>query len=35
MGRDGLTVAQFTGKKARDDIVRANNGSFYDLAEKH
>jgi general secretion pathway protein G len=34
MGRDGLTVAQFTGKKARDDIVHANNGSFYDLAEK-
>jgi general secretion pathway protein G len=35
MGRDGLTVAQFTGKKARDDIVRANNGRFCDLAEKH
>jgi len=35
MGRDGLTVAQFTGKKARDDIVRANNGSYYNLAEKH
>ena len=35
MGRDGRTVAQFTGKKARDDIVRANNGSFCDLAEKH
>jgi len=35
MGRDGLTVAQFAGKKARDDIVRANNGSFCDLAEKH
>ena len=34
-GRDGRTVAQFTGKKARDDIVRANNGSFCDLAEKH
>ena len=35
MGRDGRTVAQFTGKKARDDIVRANNGRFYGLAEKH
>lgn len=35
MGRDGLTVAQFTGKKARDDIVRANNGNYCDIAEKH
>ena len=35
MGRDGLTVAQFTGKKARDDIVRANNGKYFGLAEKH
>ena len=35
MGRDGLTVPQFAGKKARDDIVRANNGGFYGLAEKH
>lgn len=35
MGRDGLTQAQFTAKKARDDIVRANDGSFCDLAEKH
>ena len=35
MGRDGLTVPQFAGKKARDDIVRANNGDFYGLAEKH
>jgi general secretion pathway protein G len=35
LGRDGATVAQFTGKVARDDIVRANNGRFYGLAEKH
>ena len=35
MGRDGLTVPQFAGKKARDDIVRANNGFFYGLADKH
>jgi general secretion pathway protein G len=35
MGRDGRTQAQFNGKKARDDIVRANNGRFCDLAEKH
>ncbi len=34
-GRDGTTTAQFNGKKARDDIVRANNGRFCDLAEKH
>ena len=25
MGKDGKTTAQFTGKKARDDIVRAND----------
>ena len=35
MGRDGRTQAQFNGKKARDDIVRANNGLFCDLVEKH
>ena len=35
LGRDGETDAQFTGKNARDDIVRANNGRFYGLAEKH
>lgn len=35
LGRDGETTAQFSGKKARDDIVRANNGRFYGLAEKH
>lgn len=35
LGRDGETTAQFTGKKARDDIVRANNGRYYGLAEKH
>lgn len=35
LGKDGSTIAQFTGKKARDDIVRANNGRFYGLAENH
>ena len=35
LGQDGVTTAQFTGKEARDDIVRANNGRFYGLAEKH
>ena len=35
LGRDGVTTAQVTGKDARDDVVRANNGRFYGLAEKH
>jgi general secretion pathway protein G len=35
MGRDNKTVGQFTGKNARDDIVRANDGAYYGLAENH
>ena len=35
MGKDGRTSAQFTGKKARDDVVRANDGDYYGLAENH
>ena len=35
MGRDGETAAQFMAQKARDDIVRANNGKYHGLAEKH
>ena len=35
MGPDGKTSAQFTAKDARDDIVRANDGAYYGLAEKH
>ena len=35
MGRDGQTTAQFTAKKARDDVVRANDGAYYGLAENH
>ena len=35
MGQDGKTTAQFTGKMARDDIVRANDGEYYGLAENH
>jgi general secretion pathway protein G len=35
MGRDGLTSAQFMAQKARDDIVRANDGAYYGLAEEH
>ena len=34
-GRDGKTAAQFTAKKARDDIVRANDGAYYGLAGEH
>ena len=35
MGQDGKTSAQFMAKKARDDIVRANDGGYYGLAEEH
>jgi general secretion pathway protein G len=35
MGRDGDTAAQFTSNKARDDIVRANDGAYFGLAEDH
>ena len=35
MGPDGLTSAQFTAQRARDDIVRANDGAYYGLAEDH
>ena len=35
MGPDGQTSAQFTAKKARDDIVRANDGAYYGVAEDH
>jgi general secretion pathway protein G len=35
MGKDGKTAAQFTAKKARDDVVRANDGRYYGLAGEH
>ena len=35
MGQDGKTTAQFTAKNARDDVVRANDGSYYGLAKNH
>ncbi|WP_078121666.1 prepilin-type N-terminal cleavage/methylation domain-containing protein [Thiosocius teredinicola] len=35
MGPDGVTTAQFTGKNARDDIVRANDGDFIGVAADH
>lgn len=35
MGKDGKTTPQFTAQKARDDIVRANDGQYWGLAEDH
>jgi general secretion pathway protein G len=35
MGPDGETQTQLTARKARDDIVRAGNGSFIGRAEDH
>ena len=32
MGKDGKSVAPFTAKASRDDIVRANNGQYVGLA---
>lgn len=35
MGPDGQSVAPLTAAKSRDDIVRANNGSFIGLASDY
>jgi general secretion pathway protein G len=35
MGPDGQTQKQLTASKARDDIVRANNGAFIGVAANH
>jgi general secretion pathway protein G len=35
MGPDGQTQKQLTAAMARDDIVRAGNGSFIGLASEH
>ena len=35
LGADGLTAAQFVAKKAKDDVVRANDGDFVGLAGDH
>jgi general secretion pathway protein G len=35
MGPDGQTQKQLTAAKARDDVVRANNGAFIGVASKH
>lgn len=32
MGKDGRSVAPFTAKHSRDDIVRANDGAYIGLA---
>ena len=35
MGPDGRSVAPLTVKASRDDIIRANDGSFYGLASEY
>jgi general secretion pathway protein G len=35
MGPDGDTQTQLTGAKARDDVVRANNGGFIGIAKDY
>jgi len=35
MGRDGKSVAPFTAKASRDDIVRANDGAFVGFASEY
>lgn len=35
IGQDGATVAQFAGGPARDDVVRANDGDYFGLADDH
>lgn len=35
MGKDGLTQAAFTSAKAKDDIVRANDGGYVGLVSNY
>ncbi|HZF29797.1 MAG TPA: prepilin-type N-terminal cleavage/methylation domain-containing protein [Gammaproteobacteria bacterium] len=35
MGKDGQTQTQLQGRKARDDIVRANNGAYVGVAKDY
>jgi len=35
MGPDGRTQTQLMGARARDDVVRANNGGFVGVAENY
>ena len=34
MGKDGKSVPPLTAKASRDDIIRANNGAYIDLASE-
>ncbi|MFK8049847.1 MAG: type IV pilin protein [Halioglobus sp.] len=34
-GPDGASVSPLTAKSSRDDIIRANNGGFYGVAEDY
>ena len=35
MGKDGQSQPPLTAKASRDDIIRANDGSFYGIAEDY
>jgi len=35
VGKDGQTQTQLQGRRARDDVVRANNGSYVGLAKDY
>lgn len=35
MGADGKTSPPLTAKNSRDDVVRANNGTYYGLGSKY
>jgi len=35
MGKDGRSVSPLPSALSRDDIIRANNGGFYGLAEEY
>jgi general secretion pathway protein G len=35
IGRDAQTATAFSSGPAKDDVVRANNGGFYGLAERY
>ncbi len=35
MGPDGQSVAPLTAAKSRDDIIRANDGGYYGVAEEY
>jgi len=35
MGKDGKSASPLTAKASRDDVVRANNGAYFGLAEDY